>query len=177
MADGIDLKVSGIDEVNKALYSYSQQLGDKVILKALREGAKIVQKEARNRAPRRTGKLRRNIVVKNSQIYSKRRNAYKLGVYLSINKKGKASDRRNAYYGRFHEDGWNTHGKLEGTRQSITQIFGKRTGRKTQRGKTDMQAQKFMKGAFDSRKHKALKMIIKATERGSEIIKRKTGLK
>ena len=140
MTDGIEIKVEGIKEVNKALYSYSQQLGDRVVLKALREGAKLVQKDARKRVPRRTGTLRRGITIKNSKIHSKRRSNGKLGVYLTL--------KSSAFYGRFLEDGTKY-----------------------------IQARRFIKGAFDSKKHAAVSLTVKSAERGAEIIKRKVGLR
>jgi len=117
MTDGIDIKVTGLKELNKSLYRYSQQLGDKVVIDSLKAGAKLVQKGAKNRAPRRTGLLRRSIVVRKSKRYSKRRTPGKLGVYLTINKK-------KAFYGRFQESGWKSRGgkRVKG-REFINRAF------------------------------------------------------
>jgi HK97 gp10 family phage protein len=147
-SDGISIQVSGLDEVNRALYAYSQQLGDTVVLKALREGAKVMQKQARANAPKRTGKLRRNITIKNSRIYSKRRGRGTLGVYLSISQKGKADNRRNAFYGRFIEH-----------------------------GTKHIRPRKFIDNAYNQRREASANVIIRSAERGAEIVARKTGLR
>lgn len=154
-ADSVSFEVKGLQEVNRALYRYSQQLGDKVVLKALREGAKVMQKQARANAPKRTGKLRRNIFIKNSKIYSKRRSKDVLGVYMSISQKGKASNRRNAFYGRFIEHGF-TSGHGKGRRIPGKQFIGR---------------------AYRQKRAESARMIVKAAERGAEVVARNTGLR
>ena len=166
MPDGIEIKITGIDEVNRSLYRYSQQLGDKVVIASLRNGAKLVQKAAKNRAPKNTGLLRRSIIVRNSKKYKKTRTPGKLGVYLTINSK-------KAFYGRFLEDGWNTHGKRVQRRQ-LRSAIGSRTSRKTLPGKTNVSGMRFIKGAWASYRSQAVRLIIKSVERGEEIVRRKT---
>lgn len=146
-----EIKITGLKEVQRSLYAYSQQLGDRVVRNALREGAKVVQKQARANAPKRTGTLRRNIVIKNSRINNGKRNET-IGVYLTVNKSKKGA-RNDAFYGRFVEDGYISRGgnRIEGVR--------------------------FMGRAFDSGKSSAVNQIIRAIEVGAEIVKRKTGLK
>jgi len=102
MPDGIGIKVDGLQQVQKDLYRYSQQLGDRVTRTAMREGAKVTLKEARRLAPRRAGKLRRNITIKNSRIHNGRRSKNTIGVYIAIRKK--------AFYGRFLNDGYKSRG-------------------------------------------------------------------
>jgi HK97 gp10 family phage protein len=174
-----ELKVSGLKEVQRSLYSYSRQLGDKVVFQALLEGAKLMQKKARANAPKKTGRLRRGIIVKKSRINNGKRNDL-LGVYMTLRTgKGKA-DPKDAFYGRFQEDGWNVKGASrtsKGQRAEIVARFGKRTGRKTLPGNRDIPGKKFMRNAFDSTKEASAQLIIAATERGSEILKRRLGLK
>lgn len=150
MPDGISIKISGIREVNAALYKYSQQLGDKVVIDSLKNGARLVQKEAKRRAPKDTGRLRRGIVVRNSKIYKKGRHASKLGVYLTLRSGKGKKDPKDAFYGRFVEDGW----KPRGDSRSVT-------------------GKKFIKGAWLSRRTAAVKLIVQSARRGAEIVKRK----
>jgi HK97 gp10 family phage protein len=182
-----EIKVSGLKEVQKSLYQYSQQLGDRVVIAALREGAKLMQKNARANAPKKKGVLRKGIVVKNSKINNGKRKET-IGVFLTL-KKGKKlvnddgkriRDPNDPYYGRFIEDGWNVRGKSrtgKGQRQEIVSRFGRRTGRKSLPGLRDIPGIKFMRNAFNSTKEASANLIVQAAERGAEILKRRTGLK
>lgn len=177
--DDFELKVSGLREVQRSLYSYSQQLGDKVVIQALLEGARFMQKRARSNAPNRTGRLRRGIVVRKSKINNGKRSEL-LGVYLTLRKGRGKADPKDAFYGRFVEDGYNVRGKSrtgKGQRAEIVNRFGKRTGRKSLPGIRDIPPQRYMKRAFDSTKEASAQLIIRATERGSLILKSKIGLK
>jgi HK97 gp10 family phage protein len=176
-----EITVSGLREVQKSLYSYSQQLGDKVVLDALRLGARAMQAKARAGAPKITGRLRRGIVVKKSKINNGKRKET-LGVYLTLRTGKGRKDPKDAFYGRFLEDGWNARGKSNGAkgkgkRFEIVSRFGKRTGRKTLPSARDIPGIKFMQGAFNSTKQQSANLIVQAVERGAEILKRKIGLK
>jgi HK97 gp10 family phage protein len=176
-----EMKVSGLKEVQRSLYAFSQQLGDKVVIDALRLGARAMQAKARAGAPKLTGRLRRGIVVKKSKINNgKRKEA--LGVYLTIRTGKGRKDPKDAFYGRFIEDGWNAKGKSNrgtGKRKRLETVsrFGSRTGRKTLPSDRDVPGIKFMQGAFNSTKQQSANLIVQAVERGAEILKRKTGLK
>lgn len=153
MADDISIKITGLKETQRALYSYSRDLGDRVVLRSLREGAKVVQKSAKQKAPVRTGRLKRGIVIRNSKIHSKRRGRL-LGVYLTLRKGKGKSDPKDAFYGRWIEDGWRPHGRGR-------MIPGK----------------KFIKGAFASMRTAAVNVIVATAKAGAEVVARKTGLK
>lgn len=93
-----EIKVSGLPELKKSLFAYSNKLGQKVVVDSLKQGARLVQRGAKTRAPRgATGNLRRSITIKKSKLYSVRRGRGKIGVYLTIKPKG--------YYGGFIEHG------------------------------------------------------------------------
>ena len=51
MADRVSVKVNGIDELKRALAALPSKLRRKVLVKALRAGAKVVQKAARAAVP------------------------------------------------------------------------------------------------------------------------------
>jgi HK97 gp10 family phage protein len=174
-----ELKVTGLREVQRSLYSYSQQLGDKVVIQALLEGARFMQKRARANAPKRTGRLRRGIVVRKSKINNGKRREL-LGVYMTLRKGRGRADKNDAFYGRFVEDGYNVRGKSrtgKGQRKEIVERFGRRTGRKSLPGSRDIPPQRYMKRAFDSTKEASARLIVAATERGALILKRKLGLR
>lgn len=178
MAD-FEIKVSGLREVQKSLYQYSQQLGDKVVIDALKLGARAMQAKARAGAPKLTGRLRRGIVVKKSKINNGKRKET-LGVYLTLRKGKGRKDPKDAFYGRFLEDGWNARGKSrtgKGQRAEIVARFGNRTGRKSLPSARNIPGIKFMHGAFNSTKQQSANIIVAAVERGAQILKRKTGLK
>lgn len=187
MANEFSIEIKGLKEVQKALYSYSQQLGDRVIVGALKEGAKVVQKEAKRRAPKSSGRLRSGIVVKKSHLNKASHGV--IGVYLALRKGKGKKDRKDAFYGRFQEDGWNVRGKdreelgrkygrmqYKG-RGTINNTFGKRRGRMSMPGKRDVPGKRFIKGAFESKRMEAIRVIVAAAERGAEIVKHKVGLR
>jgi HK97 gp10 family phage protein len=174
-----EIKVTGLKEVQKSLYQYSQQLGDKVVMDALRLGARFMQARAKSNAPKLTGRLRRGIVVKKSKIYNGKRNET-LGVFLTLRKGRGRADTKDAFYGRFIEDGWNVRGKsrtAKGQRAEIVSRFGSRTGRKTLPGNRDIPGIKFMDRAYKTTREQSATIIVQAVERGSEILKSKIGLK
>jgi len=171
-----DIRINGLREVQKALYSYSEKLGDKVVIGSLKQGARVVSREAKKRAPKKTGRLRKAIVVKASKINSRRRKGNKIGVYLTIRGGKGKNDPKDGYYGRWQEDGWNTHGKSSGSRAKIRSFFGRKTGRKTAPGKTDVPGKKFIKGAFKTQKGNAVRLIVASAERGAEVIAKRLQL-
>jgi len=171
------IEVRGLRELEADLNQLSHKLRTKVVRDALKLGLKQVQKDAKRRAPKDTGRLRRGIIIKNSRIHNGKRVGLlgrTLGVYLSLRKgKGKA-DPKDAFYGRFIEDGWTTAGKRTGDRRNITSQFGRRTGRKTQPGKTKVPGKQFIKGAWRNQKGNAIRLSVKAIEKGIDVLKRKS---
>lgn len=61
---GVSIDVTGGDRVVRQLRRMQSDIRSKVIEKATRKGAEIVRKDASNRAPRRTGNLADNIVIR-----------------------------------------------------------------------------------------------------------------
>lgn len=180
MSDEFSIEIKGLKELNAALYSYSQQLGDKVVLASLMQGARVVQRAAKAAAPVRTGRLRRGIVVRKSRIYDGKKTPDKIGVYLTLRAgKGKA-DPKDAFYGRWQERGWNVRGKFReviGRNRNGTRKLAGPAGRATYPGKRDIPGKFFMRDAFVSNRENAVRMIIAAATAGAEILARKTGFK
>ncbi|MBI6550215.1 HK97-gp10 family putative phage morphogenesis protein [Xenorhabdus lircayensis] len=101
---------SALKDLSRDLELLSKAESNKVLRKGTYAGAKILRDETRNRAPVRTGKLKKNIMAANRK---KGRDGISSGVYVrGTNKSGtnsdttmKKNDPRNAYYWRFLEKG------------------------------------------------------------------------
>ena len=181
------ITITGLREVQKNLYAYSQQLGDRVVRAALRQGANYVLKGIRQLVPVKTGLLkRRGFRVSNSRIHNGWASDDLIGVYISL-RKGKDAP----FYGRFQNDGWNAagerrtlgntpgrvnrHGTLKLSRSVSKEVLGH--GRSTLPSNTNIPGKGFVQRAFDERKEGAVKLIVQSATAGSEVIKRKLGLK
>lgn len=166
----MSIEVKGLKEVQKALYSYSQKMGDRVILAALRQGANLIKKAAAQNAPLgETGALKKSLRVSRSKIYRGANGI--IGLFLTIRKGRGRKDPKDAFYGRWIESGWNVRGNKK--RGSIPV----NRGRKSALGIRDIPGQKFIERAFLSNRENALRLIIQAAERGAEIVAKNTGLK
>ncbi len=122
MADGVVVKLEGIDDLKAALAEASASIRTKAVRGALREAGKVIQAAARQAAPvlavptetRKRGTVKRNIVVRASKLA---RRAGDEGVFVNVrpigNSKarvgrlGKAGARNpnDPYYWRFLEFG------------------------------------------------------------------------
>lgn len=153
MSDEFSIRITGLKETQKALYAYSQQLGDKVVVASLMQGARHVQRGMKAAAPVRSGRLKRGIVARKSKIHNGRRRADMLGVYVTLRGGKGKKDPKDAFYGRWVEDG-----------------FTDRAGRWHP-------GSKFMKTAFSQRTREAIQIVTGAVRAGAEIIKRRTGFR
>lgn len=153
MADTI--KVTGLRETQKRLYSYSQQLGDRVVLGALRQGANLVRKQAQIYAPVGKydiklgipgGTLRKSIRVSRSKLNRGRTSRDLIGVYVNV-RLGK----KGAFYGRFQEDGWKA-------------------------GKRIIPGKKFIDRAWLEKRAAAVDLIVRSAKAGADVLARKVGL-
>lgn len=179
------VKVTGLRETQKALYAYSQQLGDKVVIDSLKQGARIVQRAAKAAAPVRTGRLKRAIVIKKSKIHNGKRRSDMIGVFLTI-LQGRRYGNRDAFYGRFQEEGWEPRGAKRTTANtpyrrtrhgSIRMSRAATGGRATTRSGKRVPGKFFIRDAFLKNRVNAVRMIIAAANAGGEILARKTGFK
>ena len=143
------ITITGLKETQKALYQYSQQLGDRVVRGALRQGANYMLNGIRELVPVRTGLLkRRGFRVMNSRIHNGRFSSSMIGIYIGLRNKKKG----DPFYGRFQNDGFTA-------------------------GKTKVPGKHFVQRAFKERKDMTAKLIISAAEAGAAIVKRKVGLR
>jgi len=164
----IEIKVDGLEDVKRNLYRFGTKFGDKIVYKSLRLGARVIVDDIKRRVPVRTGVLRKGIIIKRSKIHSKRRGT-KRGLYITIRRGPKAGE-RDAYYGRFQNDGWNVRGKLR--------PFGRKgKERKTLPGKRDILPKSFMQKGFSSSRTYAIRVTIKAARSAANILAKKSGFR
>lgn len=105
------LDFSGLNDIAKDLEALSRAENNKVLRDATRAGAEVLKEEVIARAPVRTGKLKKNVVVVTQK--SCRRGEISSGVHIrGVNPRTgnsdntmKANNPRNAFYWRFVELG------------------------------------------------------------------------
>lgn len=140
--------ITGLQETQKTLYAYSQQMGDRVVRMALRRGTNYVLHGIKDAVPVKTGLLkRRGFKVANSRIHNGRRASEMIGVYISLRKK-----KGNPFYGRFQNDGF-------------------------QAGTTKVPGKGFVQRVFAERKEAAVQLVVQSAEAGAEAIKRRLGMR
>ncbi|WP_312946282.1 HK97-gp10 family putative phage morphogenesis protein [Superficieibacter sp.] len=107
----VNLDFSGLEDIARDLETLSRAENNKVLRDATRAGADVLKTEVINRAPVRTGKTKKNVVVVTQR--SRRRGEISSGVHIrGVNPRTgnsdntmKASNPRNAFYWRFVELG------------------------------------------------------------------------
>ncbi|MEB7063947.1 HK97 gp10 family phage protein [Escherichia coli] len=105
------LDFSGLGDLAKDLEALSRAENNKVLRDATRAGAEVLKEEVISRAPERTGKMKKNVVVMTQK--SRRRGEISSGVHIrGVNHRTgnsdntmKANNPRNAFYWRFVELG------------------------------------------------------------------------
>ncbi|EPX7401059.1 HK97-gp10 family putative phage morphogenesis protein [Cronobacter sakazakii] len=108
---GINLDFSGLDEIARDLETLSRAENNKVLRDATRAGAEVLREEVIQRAPERTGKMKKNVVILTQK--ARRRGEISSGVHIrGVNPRTgnsdntmKANNPRNAFYWRFVELG------------------------------------------------------------------------
>ena len=130
------LDFSGLLDISRDMELLSKAENKKVLRDGTRAAAEVLKTAIVERAPERTGKLKRNVVVVTMRG---RRNAISSGVHIrGVNPETgnsdntmKASNRRNAFYWRFVE-----------------------------LGTSNMPAHPFVRPAFDARQDEATRAVI-----------------
>ncbi|HCI6749243.1 TPA: HK97 gp10 family phage protein [Klebsiella variicola subsp. variicola] len=111
MALNAKLDFKDLEALANDLQALSKAENRKVLSAATRAGANVIRDEARKRAPRKTGKLKRNIVTMGRR--SQHPNEAVSGVHIrgrnpktgNSDNTMKASDPKNSFYWRFLEMG------------------------------------------------------------------------
>ncbi|MET3701546.1 HK97-gp10 family putative phage morphogenesis protein [Citrobacter sp. UYEF32] len=130
------LDFSGLLDISHDLERLSKAENKKVLRDGTRAGAEVLKQEVIQRAPERTGKLKKNVVVVTMRG---KRNVIASGVHIrgvnpatgNSDNTMKASNRRNAFYWRFVE-----------------------------LGTSNMPAHPFVRPAFDTRQEEATRAVI-----------------
>jgi HK97 gp10 family phage protein len=182
MAD-IEIDIRGIAETQQAIYRFSEKLGDRVTLRALRAGANHMLKQVRAAEPVKTGRMKRATVVATSRIHRRRRDG-QVGVYITVRKGKTRDDKRGAYYAGFVEHGYRRGGRQIGAREAIRE--GVTTGEEHLRrlqnanarrgssrtrvrvryraGGAEVPGKHFIRDTFEATKAQSLDIIIGAIE-------------
>lgn len=96
----VKVKITGLRQIQRNLKRLKDQEGKKILKAGLRAGAKAMRDRVRAQAPRVTGRLWRNIVVRSKTFRDRNFTAF-----VFIREEGKAGSERNAFYWRFVEFG------------------------------------------------------------------------
>ena len=120
MADGVTVKLEGVDALNKALADATKQIRTKAVRSALRKAGQVISKEAKQAAPvlsaptktRKPGTVKKAIAVRASKFA---RQAGNEGVFINVRPlrgsrqkalgKAGAKNPNDPFYWRFQEFG------------------------------------------------------------------------
>lgn len=107
MAGNVTVKVQGLDALKAGMRGLTADMANKVARAASAAAAGVVRKAARTKAPRDTGNLQKNIIVKRlpkgeTQLTSEHIVTVRKG---KLTAKQKGAGLQDAYYGRFVEFG------------------------------------------------------------------------
>lgn len=95
------LDFSGLASIEEDLKLLTRAENDRVRRQGARAAAGVVRDEARRRAPKRRGKLSKNIVAVTARVSENNRAT----AGVRVREEGKASDPNNAFYWKFIELG------------------------------------------------------------------------
>lgn len=182
------LQLQGFDEFQRRLRLLPKKVAGKAVRQALREGAKIIQAEAKARVPVRTGTLKKSIKVRAAK--GRKRGEAAIAVTT-----GQGDFVGDTFYGAFLEYGHklgsrrsseatkslrkraqalreyrkDTGSKLWESTEKILRARAKQSQRADQEGRRDVPPRPYMRPAFDAKKDAAEKAI--ATRLNIEINK------
>ena len=138
-----EVRIEGLRELNATLKKLEDRTQKRILNRAVNAGAVVIRNEARQNAPQDTGKLKRNIIT------AKRRAQKGQAVYaVSVRRKGKAEDSRNAFYGYFVEF-----------------------------GTSKMTARPFLTPAFEGKREEAMRQIAKTLGEGIDKAAKEEGVR
>lgn len=186
MADGVTVKLEGVEELKRALADASKQIRTKAVRGALREAGKVIQAAARANAPvlqaptktRKPGTVKKAISVRASKIDKRAGNE---GVFISVrplrgsrqNKLGKAgADNPNdPYYWLFVEFGTKPHPIYARRKKFLA--FGGKFAKKVQHPGT--KGKRFMTQASETHGEAAVKKFMSSVIPQIEKLNKRAG--
>lgn len=144
-----DIQVKGLKELSKKLENLPENLKKKAVRRSIAAGAKLIQKQAKANAPRRTGALRRAIAVRGMRS-RRNKDLIRSGLFVrhgSARTKSALKKSEDPYYWWFVENGYRAVGRSH------------RKGRKTAGRK--IPAKRYIGRAIDSNTGRAIVTIRK----------------
>jgi len=148
------IPVKGFKELNKELKNLPLKLRKKSLKRAVSAGARIVKKEAKRRAPKRTGVLRRSISIRSSRDKSNK-DSVRYSVFVKAGKKrskGQIAKNQDAFYWYFQEFGYRAAGRKK-TKQS------KRQRNKSLKGARKIPAVRFLRKSLPAKSTKVISVV------------------
>lgn len=137
---GVTIRLEGARELHRELKKLERKAATKISRKALRDGAKVILKETKSAAPKRSGLLQRSLKVK----AGKRK---KDTVRFRVQTAG-GDYKGEAFYGAFVE-------------------YGHKAGsRKLGAKRRDVKPNPYMGPAFEKSKEKAARVIVESIKHG-----------
>ena len=126
--------ITGLADLEKRLQDFPDKLARNVLRKAMASGAAVIRDEARRLAPKDTGEMARDIMIKRAK-QTKGSNGFEYQVFVRTGKKSRLAGKkrnvsRDSFYWRFQEF-----------------------------GTSKMPAHPFMRPAFDAKKEAAVEAI------------------
>jgi hypothetical protein len=184
--DAFDVKIKGIADLKRGLYAYSAKLGERVTKMGLRQGANYMAKSIRAAAPKKTGRLRRAIKVKNSNLNRIKKNGV-VGVYITISKGKSRKDPKGAYYGKWVENGYAASGRTKArevtmgaTTKAERQDYKQHTGKRLRvymhkKGARKVPGQRFILNTFNATKEQAATIVVQSSEMAAKRLAQEIG--
>lgn len=184
MADEILMRLTGVDELKRAVADLPKVLRRRVLRNALAEGARVIQRQAKAAAPvltlptrrRRPGTVRANISVRTSKSARARGD---VGVYVGVKPLRGARERKlgrrgadnpnDPYYWWWQEFGWTPAGRRSQRGSRIVR-------RATQARRGRIPGKRFLSGAAQSRGPEAINTFLRAVVPQVEKLNRKGAL-
>jgi hypothetical protein len=164
--DGIQLNVTGAGDAIRRINAYSLQLGDKVVMSALRAGGALLKKQIQTQVHTESGRLKRSIRVFTSKINKRNKNS-KIGLFVRPYTGKKKDDPRGAYYAYMVENGYEVRGRNTGTSPRRLGATGLVSGRKTQASGKFVMGRQFVKNGFTASRSSVERLISQSVEQGS----------
>lgn len=153
----LKVKITGFRELNRKLKQLPIKIEQKVLGRAALAGAAVVRKDARRRAPKKTGLLRKSIVSRKKRGKYFGEVLYQIGPTVS------------AFYGQFIESGFVATGPKK---RGLT--FRESRGRAKLRNK-HYPAKPFLRPAFDENTKKIIDAMKIRLQKGIETEAAKLG--
>ena len=162
----VQIKIENADRIIAALEKVTKKVQRKVISAGCRAGAKLIQQDAKTRAPKKSGLLRKAIRVRVSKRVgtgngtgTRKKKRGEVSINAQI---GKGDFRGETFYGAFQEYGWKS---------------GKRVSKGTEDNRRQIAGKHFMENAYKAQRSAALSAMTNTILEGLEKAVREEAVK